>query len=85
MQFMQTTPSRDVFFIKDHIYIIIMNDRDPTQAINTWMMQTPSINFGATQSFKQYSSSPCLLPDMRQDMRGHRRLDCYSSLLGIDE
>ena len=46
-----------------------INDTDTTQAINTWMLQTPSI-LGATLSFKQYSS-PCLLPGMRQDMREH--------------
>ena len=42
MQIVQTPPSRGVQIIKDHLSYI--DDTDPTQAINTWMMHTPSIS-----------------------------------------
>ena len=42
MQIVQTPPGRGVHIIKDHTYI---DDADPTQAMNTWEIQIPSISF----------------------------------------
>ena len=50
--------------------IAYIDDTDPTQAINTWMIQTPYISFWVLPlSFEQYSS-PCRYT---QDMREHRK------------
>ena len=79
MQIVLTPPSRGVQITKDHLY-----RRYRSHPGDKYLNGANPVNFGATLSFKQYSS-PCLLPGMRQDMREHRRLDHYSSLLAIDQ
>ena len=77
MQIVQTPPSRGVQITKDHLYRLYRSHPG-----DKYLDDANPVNFGATLSFKHYSS-PCLLPGMRHDMREHRRLDHYSSLLAI--